>query len=160
MKAKRRTRGKTDYKARIKLLKSRKGRIIFRKTNKYIIGQYIKSKEAKDYVVLGVTSKNLLNYGWPESSKGSLKSLPACYLTGFLLGNKILDKDEKEGIFDLGLLWSIPKSRAYAFLNGVSDSGVKIKVEEKMFPQEGRIKKISVAEIDFNKIKKKIEGKR
>ena len=160
MKAKRRTRGKTDYKARIKLLKSRKGRIIFRKTNKYIIGQYIKSKEAKDYVVLGVTSKNLLNYGWPESSKGSLKSLPACYLTGFLLGNKILDKDEKEGIFDLGLLRSIPKSRAYAFLKGVSDSGVKIKVGEKMFPQEGRIKKISWAEIDFNKIKKNIEGKK
>tara|TARA_Y100000310_G_C20674885_1_gene812425 strand:+ start:1442 stop:1915 length:474 start_codon:yes stop_codon:yes gene_type:complete len=157
MKNKRRIKGNTDYKARINLLKSGKARIVFRKTNKYIIGQYIKSKEAKDSVVLGVTSKNLLEYGWPESKLGSLKSLTASYLTGFLLGNKILKTDEVEGIFDLGLLRSIAKSRPYAFLKGVFDSGVKIKVEGKMFPDEEKLKKENV---DFDKIKENISGEK
>ena len=158
MKLKRRIEGRTNYKARINLLKSGKARIVFRKTNRYIIGQYTKSKEAKDYVVLGITSKSLLNYGWAESSKGSLKSLPASYLTGFLLGKKILDRDENEGIFDLGLSRSIPKSRAYAFLEGVHDSGVKIKVDRKMFPDEKKLKKSS-GKVDFSKIKENIEEK-
>ena len=74
MRLKRRFQGKTDYKARIILLKSRKARIVFRRTNRYIIGQYVKSKEAKDYVVVGITSKELLKYGWHETRKGSLKS--------------------------------------------------------------------------------------
>ena len=86
---------KTDYKARLNMLKSGKGRIVFRKTKRYIIGQYIKSEEAKDSVIIGLTSKELLKYGWPASLEGSLKSLPACYLAGFLLGKKILDKEEK-----------------------------------------------------------------
>ena len=104
MKLKRQNEGKTDYKARIGMLKSRKGRIVFRKTNKYIIGQYVESREAKDNVVAGANSKELLNYGWPESAIGSLKSLPASYLTGFLLGKKLSDKEIKECIFDIGLI--------------------------------------------------------
>lgn len=159
MKLKRRIKGKTDYKARINLLRSGRARVVFRKTNRYIIGQYVKSREAKDYVVLGVNSKDLLNYGWPDFSRGSLKSLAASYLIGFLLGKKILDRDEKEGIFDMGLSRSIPKSRAYAFLKGVVDSGVKIKIKEEMFPNEERIKKSLKIAIEFDKIKENIEKK-
>lgn len=154
---KRRAEGKTDYRARINLLKSGKGRVIFRKTNKYVIGQYVKSKEAKDSVIVGVTSKKLLQYGWPETGKGSLKSLPACYLTGFLLGKKILNKNYKEGVFDIGLLRSIAKSRVYSFVKGVIDAGVDIKSKKEIFPDENRLKgrhlKISLG---FDKIKEKI----
>lgn len=154
---------KTDYKARLKLLNSGRNRIVFRKTARYIIGQYVKSGEAKDYVILGLTSKELLKYGWPQSLQGSLKSIPASYLTGFLLGKKILDKEEKpEAIFDIGLLRSIPKSRIYSFLKGVADSGINLKYKEEMIPDENRIKgrhlKNSIAE-NFNKIKENIEKK-
>jgi len=160
---KRRREGKTDYKAKLKLLESGENRIIFRKTNRYIIGGYIKSSEAKDYVIIGLTSKELLKYGWPESLVGSLKSVPASYLTGYLLGKKIIDKDDKvKAIFDLGLIRSIPKSRAYSFLKGVVDSGIEMKYKEKMLPDETRIKgrhlKNSIAE-NFNKIKENIDKK-
>lgn len=158
----RRREGKTDYKLRMGLLKSGKPRVVFRKTNSYIIGGYVESKEAKDKVVVNAVSKELLSYGWPESSRGSLKSLPASYLTGFLLGKKILDKINKkgkaEGVFDIGLLRSIKKSRVYAFLKGIRDSGVKITGKEELFPDEKRIKGEHLKiKLEIEKIKENIE---
>jgi len=159
MKLKRRREGRTDYKARINLLKSGKPRIIFRKTNKYVIGQYVKSEEAKDKVVVGITSKELLKYGWPSNSSGSLKSIPACYLTGFLLGKKILDRaDKPNAIFDIGLNRSIAKSRVYGFLKGIVDSGIVVEYGKEIFPDEKRIKGEHLKnKIEFEKIKKNIE---
>jgi large subunit ribosomal protein L18 len=157
----RRKEGKTDYQARLIMLKGERPRVIFRKTNKYVIGQYVKSEEAQDKVIVGVSSKQLEDYGWPKEAKGSLKSLPASYLTGLLLGKKIISKKEKgEAIFDIGLLRNIPKSRVYAFLKGVIDSGINLKCNEKIFPDEKRIKgehlKNSIPKI-FNTVKSKIE---
>jgi large subunit ribosomal protein L18 len=136
----RRRESKTDYRLRIELLKSNKPRIVFRKTNRYVIGQCIESENAQDITRVGITSKELLMYGWPKENLGSLKSMPACYLTGFLLGKKILKKDKKECILDIGMIRSIKKSRVYAFLKGVVDSGVKMNVEKEVFPDEKRIK--------------------
>ena len=91
--AKRRRReAKTDYVKRIKLLKSGKPRVVMRKTNKYINVQYVVSKEAKDDVKIGLSSKNLLRLGWPKEAAGSLKSLTASYLTGYLIGKEIIKK--------------------------------------------------------------------
>ena len=104
----RRMEGKTDYNARKEMLKSKKGRIVFRKTNRYIIGQYVKSEEAKDKVIIGLTSKELIDYGWLKTF--NVKSLTASYLTGYLLGKKILDAGESEGIFDSGLLRKIGRA--------------------------------------------------
>lgn len=86
IKKRRRIEGKTDYKARIKMLVSGKARVLFRKTNRYIIGQFVRSKEARDSVVVGTDSRELVKYGWPKAE--SIKSTPAAYLTGFLLGKK------------------------------------------------------------------------
>ena len=136
----RRRQGKTDYKARLSLLKSGKPRIVFRKTNKYIIGQYVKSKEAQDSVTIGVTSRDLLKFGWPKEMPGSLKSLPASYLTGFLLGKKILDKEDKaSAVLDIGLLRSIKKSKVYAFSKGLVDAGIEIPCSKEVFPDENRL---------------------
>lgn len=151
IKKRRRLENKTDYNARKIMLKSNKPRIIFRKTNKYIIGQCAISKESQDYVVTGMFSKELENYGWPKSS--SIKSIPACYLSGYLLGKKILDKEQKEGIFDIGLGRNIHKSKTYAFLKGVVDSGVKVNHKPETFPDEARLmgkhlkKSVSMLEI-------------
>lgn len=161
MKKLRRQQAKTDYKARETMLHGEKPRIVFRKTNKYIIGQEIKSKEAKDFVVLGVISNELANYGWPKTASGSLKSIPAAYLTGFLLGKKMIDKDEKaEVIFDLGLIRNVKGSRAYAFLKGVVDSGVEINADKKVFPDESRILgRHMKSAVELGKIKSAIEKK-
>ena len=69
----RRKENKTDYGKRIKLLKSGKPRIVFRKSNRYVVAQYVISKEAQDKTELGVSSKELLKHGWPKENSGSLK---------------------------------------------------------------------------------------
>jgi len=50
----RRKEHKTDYAKRIKLLKGGSPRVVFRKTNKYIISQYVKSKNAQDKIDEGI----------------------------------------------------------------------------------------------------------
>jgi len=151
----RRREGKTDYKARLALLKSRKPRIVVRKTNRYLISQCVESKESRDRVIVGLTSKELIKYGWENI--GSLKSLPACYLTGILLGKRIKRKVKGEVILDTGLIRNVRKSRIYALLKGLVDSGVNVKSKEDIFPDEKRIKGEHLKnKIDFEKIKDKI----
>lgn len=154
----RRKENRTDYSKRIKLLKSKTPRLVFRKTNRYIISQYIESFEARDKVLLNVNSKELLEYGWPGQMKGSLKSIPAAYLTGFLTGKKIITKKLKTPIFDFGMIRVINKSKVFAFIKGVENAGLEIKCDKKNFPEEERIygKALKKQILDFEKIKSNI----
>lgn len=134
----RRYEGKTDYKARIYLLKSGMPRIVIRKSNKYITIQLVESKTAKDNVIEGISSKELLEKGWPKEMAGSLHSLPAAYITGYLFGKSIKAK-VKEAITDLGLYRSVAGSRIYAAIKGIIDAGVEVKCGEKMIPSQERL---------------------
>ncbi len=158
----RRKENKTDYNIRMKLLKSDVPRAVFRKTDRYIIAAYVKSDEAKDKVVFGITSKLLLKHGWPEDMKGSLKSLSASYLTGFIFGKKISEKKLEVPVLDMGMIRNVPKGRVFAFVKGIVDSGIKIKSGTEVFPSEERIKGKNMKtdfSATFDKIKSKIEGK-
>ncbi len=159
----RRMENKTDYGIRIKLLKAEAPRVIFRKSNRYIIAQYVVSSEARDGIVTGVTSKILLKYGWPEDMTGSLKSLPASYLTGFFLGKKITEKGLETPIIDMGMIRNVNKSRAFSFIRGLIDAGVEIKCSKESFPSEERTKGKNLKRdfsISFGRIKSKIEGEK
>ncbi|MBM3247179.1 50S ribosomal protein L18 [Candidatus Pacearchaeota archaeon] len=150
----RRLEAKTNYTKRKRLLEGRKPRIVIRKTNRYIIIQYVESKAAQDSVKLTVTSKELLSKGWPESKAGSLKSLGAAYLTGLLFGKEA--SKLKPGILDSGLIRSTNGSRIYAAVKGIKDSGLNMPCGEKVFPAQERITK----DADFfEKVKKAIENK-
>jgi len=151
----RRKENKTDYLGRIKLLKSNKPRVIFRKTNRYIIAQYVISKEAKDSIQIGINSKNLIKYGWPKEKTGSLKSLPASYLTGYLMGKRIIKNKLEQPILDIGMIRPIHKSKVFAFLNGLIDAGIKISCKKEALPEEKRLLKEG---IDTKKIKSKIDS--
>ena len=118
----RRRENKTDYLKRLKLLKSKSPRIVFRKTNKYIIAQYITSKQAQDKIEIGVNSKHLMTYGWPKDFGGSLKSIPASYLVGLLMGKKIIEKKLESPIADFGMIKNLHKTKYYAFLKGICDA--------------------------------------
>ncbi len=122
----RRLERKTDYKARLALLKSGKPRLVARKTNRYIIAQIVETKNAQDKIILGITSKILLEKGWPKTSQGGLKNLTASYLTGFILGKMAHEKNIKSAIFDIGMHRNVHKSRFYAVLKGALDAGLKI----------------------------------
>ena len=133
---KRRRQCKTDYKLRLGLLKSGIPRIVIRKTNKYIILQLVESHEAKDKVIAGVTSQDLLKNGWDKKFTGSLKSVPAAYLTGLVFAKKIGDK---KVILDLGLQRTVSGGRIFAVVKGLIDGGVGIKSNKKVFPTDERI---------------------
>lgn len=151
---------KTDYGKRFKLLKSETPRLVFRKTNRYIIVQYVVSKEAQDKIIFGISSKNLLNFKWPESAKGSLKSISASYLTGYLMGKKIIKDKLEKPIIDFGMARVLHKTRVYGFIKGLIDSGVKINCKEETFPDEEKIKGMQLKnKIPFDEIKQGIEGK-
>ena len=138
--AKRRRREhKTDYGKRIKMLKGRIPRIIFRKSNRYVTTQYVSSKQAQDKIEFGASSKDLIKHGWPKENQGSLKSIPASYLTGFLIGKKII-KEAENPILDFGMQRVLHKTKTFAFLNGLVDAGVKVQYDAKLFPEENRIK--------------------
>jgi len=153
MRRTRRMESKTDYKARMSMLKSEKARIVIRKTNRYIILQLVESKESKDFVLFGLNSKELLKSGWPEKLQGSLKSLSAAYAVGFVFGKNILKiKEAKGAISDLGLYRPVGKSRIYAAIKGIIDAGFEVKCDEKMLPEEKRIMTGELSQI-INKIK-------
>jgi large subunit ribosomal protein L18 len=154
----RRLEAKTDYLFRRKLLVSNKPRMVVRKTNRYIISEYVISKEAKDSVTLLTNSRELLKHGWPETFAGSLKSIPASYLTGFLMGKKILEKDLEVPIMDFGMNRTIHKTKLFAFVKGLIDAGVEINCDEKTFPEEERIEGKNLKE-DFSKQFKTIKSK-
>lgn len=157
---KRRKENKTDYLKRLKFLKSGLSRIVFRKTNKYIISQYVTSKQTQDKIEIYVNSKQLLKYGWPKKFEGSLKSIPASYLTGFLIGKKIIKKRKETPIVDFGMIRAYHKTKIFGFLKGLVDAGVKIKHDEKTFPDQdaitGKHLKKDFTKI-FDQVKEKIE---
>jgi large subunit ribosomal protein L18 len=152
----RRLESKTDYGKRLKLLKSETPRIVFRKTNRYIIAQYIISKEAQDKIEIGITSKDLMKYGWPKEFEGSLKSITASYLTGFLIGKEVKKKKLEKPIIDLGMVRVISKNKAFAFMKGLSDAGIEINCPEENFPEEERLSGKNMKK-DFSKTFKEIK---
>ena len=154
----RRKENRTDYLKRLKLLKGETPRLVFRKTNKYIISEYIVSKEAQDSVVMGMDSRKLIEYGWPKTAQGSLKSITASYLTGYLTGKTILKQKLAEPILDAGMNRVLHKNKIYAFLKGLIDSGIKINCKKEFFPEEERIKGDHLKnKIPFSEIKSKID---
>jgi large subunit ribosomal protein L18 len=154
----RRKENRTDYLKRLKLLKGETPRLVFRKTNRYIISEYTVSKEAQDSVVMGMDSRKLNEYGWPKTAQGSLKSITASYLTGYLTGKTILKQKLEEPILDAGMNRMIHKNKIYAFLKGLIDSGIKINCKKECFPEEERIKGQHMkGKIPFDEIKSKID---
>jgi len=153
----RRREGRTDYKARRGFLTSGKPRIVIRKTNRYIIAQIIKSEEARDFIVVGVNSKELSKFGW----KNSFKNVPAAYLTGLLIGKKASEKGIKEIILDIGLQRSTKGSRIYSVLKGAIDAGLSVEYSKEILPEEKRITGIHIneeIEKEVKRIKEKIIG--
>ena len=156
--AKRRRReNKTNYSKRLKMLKGETPRIVVRKTNKYIIAQYITSSAAQDKIEMGINSKKLLNHGWPKNFAGSLKSIPAAYLTGYLFG-KTLQKEKKEApIVDFGMAQTLHKTKLFAFLKGAIDAGIEIKCKKEAFPEEEKIQGKNLKQ-DFSTIFREIKS--
>jgi large subunit ribosomal protein L18 len=136
LKFRRKRKGKTNYKKRLKLLEGNKLRLVIRKSLKYINLQIIQYEMKGDKTLLGVSSKELGKMGW----KFNKRNLPSCYLAGLLLSKKAKEKDIKVVVLDCGLNPSTKGSRIYAALKGVLDGGLKVSFSEEVLPDEERLK--------------------
>ena len=133
---KRKREGKTDYKARLKILSSKKIRLTIRKKLNIIIAQLIEYSPDGDKVIVSATTSDLRKLGWGYH----INNLPSSYLVGYLLGHKAQSHKIKSAILDMGLHSSLKGSSLYATLKGAIDSGLEIPVNEEVLPSEDRIK--------------------
>lgn len=127
--------GRTDYKKRLALLKSRQTRLIIRRTNQQLIIQAADYNPKGDQIHVTVTGNNLKEHGWEHSTK----NIPAAYLTGYLAAKRCLDADIDSGILDIGLHTPHTGGRIYAALKGLIDGGLDVPADSTVFPSEDRL---------------------
>ena len=151
--------GETDYRRRLKLLKSGNARAVVRVSNTRTTCQLVTWKVDGDKVELSATGDDLISrFGWPEAN--SRKNLPASYLVGYALGKSALAAGHDQAVLDIGLAASTPGSRVFAALKGMVDAGLEIPHGDSVLPSEERL---SGAHIDdsyasvFEATKSKIE---
>jgi len=132
----RRREQRTDYRQRLRLLKSRKPRLVVRASVNSITCQIVSHDSKGDRTLVSASSLELKKHGW----KGHTGNLPAAYLTGFLCGQKAKKHKVKEAVLDMGLHISVKGSRIYASLKGAIDSGLDIPHSADILPPEDRIK--------------------
>jgi len=136
VKPRRRREGKTDYKKRLRLLKSRKVRMVIRKSINNTQVQFVEYKEGGDSILATANSNELVNkYNW----KFSTSATPAAYLTGLLAGKRAKDKGINECILDIGRYIPVTGSKIFASLKGVIDAGIDCPHNEEKLPDENRI---------------------
>ncbi len=124
---------KTNYKKRGTMLMGKRDFITVNITNENTQVQILKPGMTGDKVLASAHSRYLLEKGW----KGSRKSVPAAYLTGYLAGKKALGKGANDAILYTGTRRYT--QRMAAALKGVIDAGVKVPANEETFPSDDRI---------------------
>ncbi|KAL3616271.1 60S ribosomal protein L5-B [Castilleja foliolosa] len=162
VKFKRRRQGKTDYRARIRLINQDKNkyntpkyRFVVRFTNKDIVAQVVSASITGDHVLSAAYAHELPHFGL----KVGLTNYAAAYCTGLLLARRVLKKlemaDEYEGnveatgedysvepgesrrpfraLLDVGLLKTTTGNRVFGALKGALDGGLDIPHSEKRF---------------------------
>jgi large subunit ribosomal protein L5e len=162
VKFKRRRAGKTDYRARIRLINQDKNkyntpkyRFVVRFTNKDIVAQIISASITGDMVMAAAYSHELPRYGLEVG----LTNYAAAYCTGLLLARRVLKlrelDQEYEGnveatgedysvepaderrpfraLLDVGLIRTTTGNRVFGALKGALDGGLDIPHGEKRF---------------------------
>ena len=147
----RRREGKTNYRYRLKQLKSAKPRAVVRKTLTKTIVQFVRYDQTGDMVVAQATSIELKKLGW----EGSCANVPSAYLTGLLAAKRATDNKVSEAVLDIGLHSPIKGSKMFASLKGILDGGIDIPHGEEVVPEDDYVAR-NVDQGKFDEIKNKI----
>lgn len=133
----RRMSGETDYRRRLKLLRSGNARAVVRVSNTRTVCQIVNWKVDGDKVELSMTGDDLVSrFGWPEGN--SRKNVPASYLVGYAMGKAALAAGHDEAVLDIGLAASTSGNRAFSALKGMVDAGIEIPHGESVLPNDER----------------------
>ncbi len=138
----RRRMGVTDYRARKKIITSSVPLLAVRVSSKNVSAQFIKPRAVGDEVVSAAHSRNLKKLGW----KGSLKSVPACYLLGLLAGKRAKEQGIEKAYLYNGLSKFVNGSRVSALVKGVKEAGVDVPMADDVAPSEESVSGKATAE--------------
>jgi large subunit ribosomal protein L18 len=131
---------KTNYRKREALLISKLDFVTIKISNQNIIAQVLKPEIQGDIVRVSTHSRELRRFGW----KGSLNSLPACFLVGLVLGRKALEKGVVKAVLYIG---NKPfTSRIAACMKGIVQAGINIPISSESYPTEHRLNGQHIAE--------------
>ncbi len=130
----RRREGLTDYRQRLRLLKSGLPRLVARVSNKHVRAQFEVVGAIGDETVAFASSDDLVEFGWEAPTS----NLPAAYLTGALAGRRALEAGVEEAVLDIGLHSPTPGSKVFAVQEGAIDAGVEIPHNEDVLPEWSR----------------------
>ena len=152
----RRREGKTDYRKRKGIILGKTPFVCVHVSGKYIYSQVLKPSATGDLTVAAASSRDLVKkFGW----KGSTKSLPSAYLTGYYLGHLAGEKSLKEAVVYSGVGRFVHGSRIASLISGAKDAGLEISVNEESLPDEDRISGKHIAAYS-NKLEKEDRKKR
>ncbi|RLG21905.1 50S ribosomal protein L18 [Candidatus Micrarchaeota archaeon] len=160
LRRRRRREGKTNYRKRLALIKSKKPRLVARVLSRSVVAQIVSYRPEGDATIVNTTSLELKNYGW----NGHNGNIAAAYLTGFLCGKKALKKGIKEAILDIGLHTPVKGSKVFAVLKGAVDAGLKIPHDEKTLPSDETVRGKTIEKyrgksLNVDSVIKEIENK-
>ncbi len=133
---KRKREGKTDYRRRLRLLRSGRPRLVTRISLKHVIAQFVRATPSGDLTLASAHSKELEKLGW----KGYTANTPAAYLVGLLCGYRALKTGMKECALDLGRYNPVSQAKVFAVLKGALDAGLQISHGEGVLPSDERIR--------------------
>jgi len=132
----RRREGKTDYRVRLRLLKSGRSRAVVRCSSTRVRVQIVAFDPAGDRVLAAADSRELGRIEFPPARIGST---PAAYLTGLLAGLRAKSQGTEEAVLDAGLRHPSRGGRLSAALKGLLDAGIEIPHGEAGFPSADRL---------------------
>jgi large subunit ribosomal protein L18 len=132
----RRREGKTDYRVRLRLLKSGTPRAVVRFSGRRVRVSIVQYDPVGDRVVAVAESAELGRVGFPASS---FSSTPAAYLTAYLAGLRSRSAGAEMAVLDTGIRHPTEGGRLSAALKGLLDSGVEVPHGEGGFPSAERL---------------------
>jgi len=127
--------GKTDYRLRLRLLKSGMPRLVVRKSLKNIVCQIVKYEGKGDKTIVTSHSKELKKLGW----KFHGGNVPSAYLTGLMCAEKAKKHKINHAVLDIGLYASTTGNRLYSALKGVLDGGLEVSHSGEILPNPERL---------------------
>jgi large subunit ribosomal protein L18 len=131
---------KTNYRKRSAILIGRHLFVTIRVSDQNVAAQLLRPTATGDIVIVSAHSRELTEHGW----KGAFNNLPACYLTGMLLGKKTIQKEINAAVLYIGN--NHFTSRVAACMKGIVDAGVSMPVSKESLPDEDRISGHHIAE--------------
>ncbi|MFH1222352.1 MAG: 50S ribosomal protein L18 [Candidatus Micrarchaeota archaeon] len=126
----RRREKRTNYAKRLALVKSGVPRMVVRKSNRYILVQFIEFQSEGDRCLVTVDANKLKKAtGW-EARRNSWTA----YLAGLLAGKEAMKKGVTNFVLDVGMQTPSKGAVVFAALKGAVDAGLKNTYDEGMVP--------------------------